>query len=70
MTGKTLCPRAVGFGSFGELAEQTDLTYIRSFAKSLRKHKTGIWLGQTAVYSIFKMGLWHIYGKLGQDLLR
>jgi transposase len=25
-----------------ELAEQTDMTYIRSFAKSLRKHKTGI----------------------------
>jgi transposase len=25
-----------------ELAEQTDMTYIRSIAKSLRKHKTGI----------------------------
>jgi transposase len=25
-----------------ELAEQTDMTYIRSFANSLRKHKTGI----------------------------
>ena len=25
-----------------ELAEQTDMAYIRSFAKSLRKHKTGI----------------------------
>ena len=25
-----------------ELAEQTNMTYIRSFAKSLRKHKTGI----------------------------
>ena len=25
-----------------ELAEQTDMTYIKSFAKSLRKHKTGI----------------------------
>lgn len=25
-----------------ELAEQTDMTYIRSFAKSLQKHKTGI----------------------------
>ena len=26
-----------------ELADQTDITYIRSFAKSLRKHKTGIY---------------------------
>ena len=25
-----------------ELAEQTNMAYIRSFAKSLRKHKTGI----------------------------
>ena len=25
-----------------ELAEQPDMTYIGSFAKSLRKHKTGI----------------------------
>lgn len=25
-----------------ELADQTNMTYIKSFAKSLRKHKTGI----------------------------